>query len=371
MYVFAGPTAASPPPPPYCRSTGDPHFRTYSGRRFDFHGLGEYTLLNLTGGAHPMQLHACQQDAAPRWTGAAANTMLAIRLGDPNTTTILVKPQAPAPGVNVSASPIPVEEVPGLTVTEAAVGSGRRTTTRTLITLPSGLEVAVQSWGTAIKLFLSVYVQLPRVNAATGGGAFQGEGLCGPVGYDEGMWYDTRDDLVYDSATLYATWKVAHQVSLFRVEGVNLCSGDSYFEVPTRQEVDVKLAERGLSRVLVEAQCAEVCVDKVEECVEDAALTGDVARIVNESLAACGMNEDMEHEVRVAEGTYSVAPTSSPTSATQHPTSAQPTSAPTGALDGWDTAANGICFSAHGRRPAEFSLPRGGASAIALVYKSG
>eukprot|EP00854_Cymbomonas_tetramitiformis_P010930 gene10930-biopygen11195 len=329
------------PPPPYCRSTGDPHFRTFSGRRFDFHGLGDYTLLDLTGGAHPMQLHACQQDAAPRWTGAAANTMLAIRLDGPNATTILVRPRHPAPGVNITASPVALEDLSGgVSVTEAVVGSGRWATTRTLITLPSGLEVAVQSWGSsrggATKLFLSVYVQLPRVGAAREGGAFQGEGLCGPVEYD-GMWYDTSNDLQYDSSALFARSKVAHNASMFRAGGVNLCTGNSYFEPLTPLQVEERLNETGTSRVLVEAQCAGVCADKVEECVMDAALTGDVTGVVNESLAACGMGTEMDGERCLEAGTCSMAPTASPTTSapttvpptTDSPTTAVPSSSPT------------------------------------------
>ncbi|KAK3285802.1 hypothetical protein CYMTET_6606 [Cymbomonas tetramitiformis] len=337
----SSPTTIAPsmePPPPYCRSTGDPHFRTFSGRRFDFHGLGEYALLNLTGGAHPMQLHACQQDAAPRWTGAAANTMLAIRLTGPNSTTILVQPQHPAPGVNVTASPIPMEDLPYVSVTEAMVGSGRHATTRTLIALSSGLQVATQSWGSsrggATKLFLSVYVQLPRVSAAREEGVFHGEGLCGPVDYDGAQWYDTSDNMAYDSASMFARWKVTHEMSLFRTSrGANLCTGNGYFEAPTRQEVDAKLREGGVDRALVERQCAGVCADKVQECVEDAALTGDVASIVNESLAACGMGATMEEEIRVAEGTYSVSPTAAVTTASTPPiASLPPTSHPAASL---------------------------------------
>ncbi|KAK3244927.1 hypothetical protein CYMTET_45478 [Cymbomonas tetramitiformis] len=250
-----------------------------------------------------MQLHACQQDAAPRWTGAAANTMLAIRLlastgNDTVTATILVKPQRGSSAVQITSNP-PIAEVPGLQITHRA----RLTIAK--IVLPSGLEITAQAW--AGGMFLSVYVQLPRVSAVRGD-VFHGEGLCGPLDFD-GMWYDKSDNLQYDSAALFARCKVAHTTSLFREADVNLCTGNSYFEPPSQEERDAELVRKGLDVAEVEAECGRVCADKVEECVDDVALTGDLAGIVNESLAICDMSEQMDEAMAITSGCLEVLST--------------------------------------------------------------
>ncbi|KAK3260825.1 hypothetical protein CYMTET_30240 [Cymbomonas tetramitiformis] len=327
-------------PPPYCLSSGDPHFRTFSGRRFDFHGKGEFVLVNITQPASQMvQIHACQDSAAPRWWRAAANTKLAVLTNDFNLT---VTPQLSGGHVTVTSYPS-VDAVSGLSVVQTSSTWRWRTYFRTTITLPSSLQITVQPFSDGIsKVFLHVALELATPNAARGN-VFSTQGLCGPAAFDSNA-YNVNDNSAYDSATLFRAWKVPHAQSLYRsgatynadtglYEETNLCTGDSYLTDPCRDDEGVfqtetvlqGIALAGINRTYAQAQCDAVCEEMRENCLCDAMVMGDLVAAVNASLDACGMEDTMDEDGCVRSGVCTIMPTSPPI--TRVPTM---TRAPTG-----------------------------------------
>ncbi|KAK3279191.1 hypothetical protein CYMTET_12914, partial [Cymbomonas tetramitiformis] len=309
-------------PPPFCRSTGDPHFSAWSHRSFDFHGRGEYILarLNSSKASHAAEIHTCQQDAAPQWTSATGNTMLAVHLpGSGITVTVL--PASPAPAVTVSCTPVACGSVTGLTVDRnQSVYKG------TTITLPSTLQVHVHSWSSssshsATRVFLSIYLEMPNgeVNRYTD---IQGDGLCGPVTLG-GLNYDITGDQDYSSAALYSTWKVpasqtffpavvADRLLLTGEEGTSFygldglypelastssaqdgsfCEGDGYFKPPCPNDDAVRtlLNASGFDADDVRANCLSACnePDAIRYCMCDIAVMGDPSAVYNHTATDC------------------------------------------------------------------------------------
>lgn len=67
----------------YCRSTGDPHYETFSGAKFDFMGTGVFQLLGAESdcacASVEVQTFMCNSDA--RWKGASTNAAVAVNVG--------------------------------------------------------------------------------------------------------------------------------------------------------------------------------------------------------------------------------------------------------------------------------------------------
>ncbi|KAK3247592.1 hypothetical protein CYMTET_42910, partial [Cymbomonas tetramitiformis] len=275
----------SPPHPQQC-STGDPHFRSFNGRHFDFHGVGEFVLLDLErsgrSGPASVRVHACQQDAAPQWSGAAANSMLAVRtpLAD-----LRITPRAPAT-VDV-ASTVSLAEA-GISITEV-LGERRADAATFNIELPSGISISVRSFGSRrggmSAMFLHVFINLPDPAQAQPAGAFHGEGLCGWVSFD-GASYAVGDAGDTDAHSLYNAWRVPAGNTLF--DGA--CVDEGFFPSPCETEAAVLqvLEAKGITEE-AERECSTVCPEMFRECLCDAAITGDVPSMVTAAREACGM----------------------------------------------------------------------------------
>ena len=273
------------------RSGGDPHFDTFDGLAFDFHGAGEFVLVEATGG-EPFQIQARQEPMAGNCPGVAINTGMATKIGD---TRIAVYAGEEARFL-IDGGPA---DLPGGIQTFPGGGSVEEVDEDTFqLYWPTGEGLHITPrWSNASGAYLlDLVVALPDNRAG------QVQGLLGDYNGDPATDIRPRggepfeapvqwEDLTFDFGH---SWRIDPEESLFDYESGESNSSftnESFPAQPTRLE---DLPED--SREHAEGVCSDAGIENeaaFRGCVIDVVCTG------SDSLADSHVDRDPEFSLEV------------------------------------------------------------------------
>ncbi len=273
------------------RSGGDPHFDTFDGLAFDFHGAGEFVLVESTAGA-PFQIQTRQEPMEGNCPDVGINTAVAMRIGDARVAFYAGQQST----LRIDGEPA---NLPGGVLTFSGGGSIEKlSSNRYEVYWPTGEGLRMTSrWSSASDAYLlDLEVALPDHRKG------QVQGLLGNFNGDPGDDIRPRAgepfehpvawlDLTYEFGH---SWRVDPDESLF-----DYLDGESYstFKDETFPARPTEIAELPEDdRQHAETVCTEAGIENeaaYRGCVIDVACTG------SDSLADSHTDRDPDEELEM------------------------------------------------------------------------
>lgn len=233
--------------PLMCSSVGDPHFKTFAGRRFDFYGLGLYWLANTTGVA-VQALHTpagrASANAGVAMLDRASGEVVTLRATTTGALDIVLPSGVAAASAGVTRF------CGGACSLDTSVARDRATWMH-----KSGLTVRVQTFGNG---WMNIYVLAsPRLKGDI-------SGLCGDMRHTHPAGPDAVDTAPVTEADSVYAFPAGYVAPGSNGNG-NDGEGDACAQTPgLLQEAEHACQEAG---------------DMAEECIKDVCATGDMQAV--------------------------------------------------------------------------------------------